>query len=83
MTGGAVSENDGLVIAMLIAMALSCGVVLMLIFTIVWNVRRRDDEVDELLEEIRATEEVEQPVVANQEPTERREPWERPADWWK
>ena len=83
MAAGHFSENNGMVIAMVGAMLLSCGVVLMLIFTIVRNARRGNREVDDLLDELNESEANEERVSVTKDTEERREPWERKADWWK
>ena len=80
MGWGDFSEADGMVIAMLLAMALSAGVVLMLVVTMLRNAARRNREVDDLLEEMDDEEREAKPgapVAAG------REPWEKDGDWWK
>lgn len=73
---------DGFVIAMLVMMALSLGVLVVLAVCMRRNVARRNRQVDELLEEVAAEEEREKLAQAVGE-TPVREPWEKDGDWWK
>ena len=73
---------DGFVIAMLVMMALSLGVLGVLAVCMRRNVARRNRQVDELLEEVAAEEEREKLAQAVGE-TPAREPWEKDGDWWK
>jgi hypothetical protein len=76
------SASDGLVITMLCAMALSLGVIGVLIFCMRRNARRRDRQVDELLEEVAAAEERDRHAASVEDPPGAA-PWERDGDWWK
>jgi hypothetical protein len=76
---------DGFAMAMVVILTLSLGVVALLLGSIVRHGRRRDREVEELLDEVRREAE-ESPQPAPSAPTdsrESREPWERDGDWWK
>ena len=73
---------DGFVIAMLVMMTLSLGVLIVLAVCMRRNVARRNRQVDELLEAV-----AEEEKRAKQAPTPAdvpvREPWEKDGDWWK
>lgn len=73
---------DGFVIAMLVMMALSLGVLVVLAVCMCRNVARRNRQVDELLEEV-----AEEEARAKHAPTVGEapvpEPWEKDGDWWK
>ena len=73
---------DGFVIAILVMMALSLGTLGVLAICMRRNVARRSRQVDELLEEVAAEEERENPAQAVAEASPR-EPWEKDGDWWK
>ncbi len=78
MTG--FSAADGFAIAMLGMVALSLGVIGVLFLCMRRNAARRNEQVDELLEEIAAEEKRE---AAHRTETPQREPWEKEGDWWK
>jgi len=75
------SAADGFVIAMLVMMMLSLGVVALLFLCMRRNAVRRDRYVDELLEEVAETERKEKQAALGDAP--KPEPWERDGDWWK
>ena len=75
------SAADGFVIAMLVMMALSLGVVALLFFCMRRNAGRRDHQVDELLEEMEETESKQKQAALGDVP--KPQPWERDGDWWK
>ena len=75
------SAADGFVIAMLVMMALSLGVVALLFFCMRRNAARRDHQVDELLEEMEETERKQKQAALGDVP--KPQPWERDGDWWK
>lgn len=82
MDASQISAADAFVVAMLTMMALSLGIIGLLILCMRRNAAKRDRMVDELIEEA-----AEEEKRANQRtPTDdvaKTEPWEREADWWK
>ncbi len=72
---------DGFVIAMLVMMMLSLGVVALLFICMRRNAVRRDHHVDELLEEVAEAERKAKQTAIGDGP--KQEPWERDGDWWK
>ncbi len=76
------SAADGFVIAMLVMMALSLGVVALLFLIMRRNAAHRDRQVEELLREVAEEEEREKHAPAHSEAPDR-EPWEKDGDWWK
>jgi len=77
---------DGFAMAMVLILTLGLGVVALLIASIARHGKRRDHQVEALLEELRReeAEQGRQPAVsASPESTAAREPWERDGDWWK
>ncbi len=79
---GVVSDVDGLAMTMLVVLILSFGVVALLLWSIFRHGKRRDHEVEDLLEEVRRSQEPEK-VPAPSATPEAREPWEKDGDWWK
>ena len=79
---GMVSDVDGFAMTMVVILLLSLGVVAMLLASIVRNGKRRDHQVDELLEEVRRSEDDRKIPLPSTAP-EAREPWEKDSDWWK
>lgn len=79
---GLISDVDGLAMTMIVILTLSFGVVALLLWTIFRNGKRRDHEVEELLEEVRKSEEPRK-VPSSAATPETREPWEKESDWWK
>lgn len=75
------SAADGFVIAMLVMMALSFGVVALLFICMRRNAVRRDHHVDELLDEMAESERKAKLAATGEAP--KPEPWERDGDWWK
>ncbi len=82
MNLGLVSEVDGFAMSMVIILVLSFGVVALLLVSIFRSGKRRPDPVDELIEEVRRSQEPEK-VPAPSATPEPREPWEKDGDWWK
>ncbi len=79
---GTVSDVDGFAITMVLVLVFSFGVVALLLWSILRHGRRRDREVEELLEEVRRSQEPEKMPTPSATP-ETREPWEKDGDWWK
>ena len=79
---GVVSDVDGLAMTMLAVLILSFGVVALLLWSIFRHGKRRDHEVEDLLEEVGRSQEPEK-VPAPSTTPEAREPWEKDGDWWK
>lgn len=82
MLHGAVNAVDGFAMAMVVILVLSLGVVALLVAGIYRSGKRRESEVEKLLEELRQ-EEKEEKHPASPAGTEERAPWEREEDWWK
>ncbi|MCW1925114.1 hypothetical protein OKA05_21310 [Luteolibacter arcticus] len=76
---------DGFAMAMVVILIFSLGIVGLLAAGIYRSGKRRENEVEKLLEELRREEEEEQqkhpapPAGAN----ETRDPWEKDPDWWQ
>jgi hypothetical protein len=84
MTLANISDVDALAISMVLILALSFGVVAMLILSITRHGKRRDREVEHLLDEVRREEEAEKlPAPSAGTAAETREAWEKDGDWWK
>jgi hypothetical protein len=79
---GVVSDVDGLAMTMLVVLILSFGVVALLLWSIFRHGKRRDREVEDLLEEVRRSQEPEK-IPAPSATPETREAWEKDGDWWK
>jgi hypothetical protein len=79
---GIVSDVDGFAMTMVVILLLSLGVVSLLLASIFRNGKRRDHQVDELLEEVRRSEDDRKIPLPSAAP-EAREPWEKDSDWWK
>lgn len=80
-----ISDVDALAMAMVLVLVLSFSVVALLIVFITRQGKRRDREVEELLDEVRreeAAEKLPAPSAGTAAP-ESREPWEKDGDWWK
>lgn len=75
----ALTEVDGFALAMVVMLALSFGVVLLILVAILRNGRRRDAEVEELLSASGGRET--EPAPASKPPS--RESWEKDPDWWR
>ena len=80
---GAVNAVDGFAMAMVVILVLSLGVVAILAVGIYRNGKRRENDVEKLLEEIRREQEAEKHPTPSAPAAETREPWEREEDWWK
>lgn len=82
MTLGLISDVDGFAMTMVLILSLSFGVVALLLLSITRHGKKRDREVEKLLDEVRRDEEAEKIPTPSATP-DRREPWERDGDWWK
>jgi hypothetical protein len=74
-------ESDGFAIAMIAVMSSAFGMIGLLIFGIVRSARKRDREVDDLVDEVSAP--TKKPPVAAAQPEKKPAAWEREGDWWK
>ena len=79
---GVVSDVDGFAMTMVLILALSLGVVALLLGSIFRNGKRRDRQVEDLIDEVRRSQEPRK-VPAPSATPETREPWEKDGDWWK
>ncbi len=79
---GVVNAADGFAMAMVVILTLSLGVVALLVHGIYRSGKRRESEVEKLLDEVRRDEEAEK-LPASAATSEQREPWEKDEDWWK
>lgn len=79
---GMVSDVDGFAMTMVLILILSLGVVALLLVSIFRNGKRRDRQVEELIEEVRRSQEDRKIPLPSAAP-EAREPWEKEGDWWK
>ena len=77
----AVSSADGFAMAMVVILVLSFGVVALLVAGIYRSGKRRENEVESLLEELRREEEERHPAPSGG--GEERAPWEREEEWWR
>lgn len=82
MNLGMVSEVDGFAMSMVIILVLGFGVVSLLLLSIFRSGKQRPDPVDDLIEEVRRSQEPEK-IPAPSATPEPREPWEKDGDWWK
>jgi heme/copper-type cytochrome/quinol oxidase subunit 2 len=76
------SAADGFVLAMIAMMVISAGVIALLIFCGLRNAARRDQQVDDLLDEVNEEEERKKTAPAKAD-APKPEPWEKDGDWWK
>jgi hypothetical protein len=84
MSPASISDVDALAISMVLILALSFGVVALLILSITRHGKRRDHEVEDLLEEVRRDQEAAKlPAPSAGSAAETREAWEKEGDWWK
>ncbi len=84
MNLGLLHAADGFAMAMVVILILSFGIVALLAARIYRSGKRRENEVERLLEELRREEEEEQRKhPASPTGAEQREPWEKDVDWWK
>jgi hypothetical protein len=77
---------DGFALSMVLILTLGLGVVALLLGSIARHGKRRDHELEALLDELRredADQGRQAAVSTSPEPTAPREPWERDGDWWK
>ena len=79
---GVFNAADGFAMAMVVILTLSLGVVALLVHGIYRSGKRRESEVDKLLDEVRRDENAEK-HPAPSAPAEQGEPWEKDEDWWK
>lgn len=83
MLHGAVNAVDGFAMTMVLILVLSLGVVALLVTGIYRSGKRRENEVEKLLDELRREEEEGEKHPASPSGGEERAPWEREEDWWK
>jgi hypothetical protein len=84
MDGSHISAVDGFVLAMLGMMLLSGSVVALLIICGLRNSAKRNQEVDDLLDEVSREPETQRTSPATTQPkSPKPEPWERDEDWWR
>lgn len=83
MLHGAVNAVDGFAMTMVLILVLSLGVVALLVTGIYRSGKRRENEVEKLLDELRREEEEGEGHPASPSGGEERAPWEREEDWWK
>jgi len=84
MLHGTVNAVDGFAMAMVVILTLSMSVVALLLYCISRNGKKREREVEDLIEEVRRAEEDEEKrLPAAPASGEAREPWEKEEDWWK
>jgi FtsZ-interacting cell division protein ZipA len=83
MLYGVVNAVDGFAMAMVVILVLSLGVVALLVTGIYRSGKRRESEVEKLLEELRQEGEDSERHPASPSGGEERAPWEREDDWWK
>ncbi len=84
----ALTETDGLAIALLVTVLTSFGVIIMLLGCMLWNASRRDQDVDQLLDEMEKSEKDGESRAAEARAKggrgeDKLEDWERAGDWWK
>jgi hypothetical protein len=79
---GVLSDVDGFAMSMVVILVLSFGVVALLLLSILRSGKRRHDPVDDLIDEVRRSQEPEK-IPAPSAAPETREPWEKDGDWWK
>lgn len=79
----AVTQSDGFALAMVAILAVSFGCVLLLLLSIVRHGRRRNREVEKLLDEVERESQPPEPVHQGPDEEPPPQPWERKADWWK
>jgi hypothetical protein len=77
-----VSAVDGFAMAMVVILTLGLGVVALLLWSITRHGKRRDREVEDLIEEVRRDQDARK-LPTPTAPPEAREPWEKDGDWWK
>ncbi len=77
---GDYSAVDAFAVAMLLMMTLSMGVIALLFYTILRNARRRNRDVENLIDEV-AEDAAAEPAASPAKAT--LEAWEKEADWWK
>lgn len=78
-----IDQADGFALGMIASLVLSFGVLIGLGVAMFWRVKRRDPEVDSLLEEVREELRREQEQARLGPPEEPRQPWEKKEDWWR
>ncbi|QJE95620.1 hypothetical protein [Luteolibacter luteus] len=78
-----VSAVDGFAMAMVVILVLSLGVVALLVSGIYRSGKRRESEVEKLLDELKREEEEAERHPASPSGGEERAPWEKEEDWWK
>lgn len=81
MPPGDHTESTGFALAMLAIVGCSMGILLALFITMWRKARKRDEAVDDLLEEVEKLEQKRK--VPEEDPPPPEEPWSRKPDWWK
>jgi hypothetical protein len=76
-----VTASDVFAFAMIAVIGASFGVILVLFLSMKRHAGRRDDQVDELLQEVHLKERELAHPSPKAEPIA--QPWEKQADWWK
>jgi hypothetical protein len=80
MIHGTIHAADGFAIAMVVILTLSLGIVALLAAGIYRSGKRRESEVEQLIEELRREEEQGKHPAGTDDA---RDPWEKDSDWWK
>ncbi|HEY1123391.1 MAG TPA: hypothetical protein VGE67_17380 [Haloferula sp.] len=86
MSLGILHAADGFAMAMVVILIFSLGILATLAVGIYRSGKRRENEVEKLLEEVRREVEEEERQQKHPAPptgVEQREPWEKDVDWWK
>ncbi len=83
MPADPMNASDGFAIAMICMILLAMSTVGVLLLCMFRNARRRDPDVDALLDEIEETERQEKSPAPHGEDPQAKVPWERDSDWWK
>lgn len=77
----AINQSDGFALAMLAMLAISFGFVLLILVAIFRHGKRRDPEVEKLMDEVGDGDKKPEKAGAPDAPA--REPWEKDSDWWR
>jgi hypothetical protein len=77
-----ISDVDGFAMAMVLILTLSLGMVALLIGSISRSGKRRNREVEKLIDDVRRAQKPKKSPTPPA-PPEAREPWEKDGDWWK
>ena len=74
-------ESDAFALVMIAVMGCAFAMIALMIFGIIRSARKRNREVDELIDEVSAPPAKKPPVAV--QPENKPEAWEREGDWWK